>query len=95
MKCEIDGSLITNEVDFHLEISRALGFGEYYGRNLAALWDTLSSDVERPVVLVWRSSEMSRSKLGDAFDKIVGVFSRVKAQGERWGLEDRFDFVLQ
>ncbi|MCK6885045.1 barstar family protein [Enterobacter roggenkampii] len=30
-------------------MSASLDFGPYYGRNLDALWDRLSTDVERPV----------------------------------------------
>jgi ribonuclease inhibitor len=95
MECEIDGSLIVTEGDFHREISRAIGFGEYYGKNLDALWDTLSADVERPVMLTWKNANVSRSSLGDTFDKIVSILARVKAQDERWGLVDKFDFVLR
>lgn len=95
MECEIDGSLIVNEGDFHREIARAIGFGEYYGNNLDALWDTLSADVERPVVLTWKNSDISKDRLGDTFERIVSILTRVKLQDERWGLADRFDFLLQ
>ena len=95
MECEIDGSVIMNEDDFHREIARAIGFGEYYGNNLDALWDTLSADVERPVLLTWKNSDMSKGRLGDTFDKIINILKQVKSQDERWGLINRFDFVLR
>lgn len=95
MECKLDGSLIANEADFHREIAEVVGFGEHYGRNLDALWDTLSSDVERPVVLIWQNANVSSDRLGDTFDKIVDILSRVKSQDEAWHLVDRFDFVLR
>lgn len=33
-------------------IGRALGFPDYYGQNLDALWDCLT-DLTRPTVLIW------------------------------------------
>ena len=35
---ELDGNVIGNEDEFHSEISRILGFTDYYGRNMDALW---------------------------------------------------------
>ncbi len=94
MEREIDGARIYSESDFHREISSLLEFGEYYGQNLDALWDRLSTDVERPLTLVWKNSAMSKTQLGDAFDRIVNVLQRVKNQDEVWGLADHFDFRL-
>lgn len=37
--------------DFYTEISCALGFGDYFGRNLDALWDSLT-DLGQPTVLI-------------------------------------------
>ena len=95
MECKIDGSVIANEADFHQVIARAIGFGEHYGCNLDALWDMLSSDVERPVTLIWQNANVSSDRLGDTFGKIVSILSRVKSQDEEWHLADRFDFVLR
>ncbi|WP_311779070.1 MULTISPECIES: barstar family protein [Pantoea] len=48
----LDGLNIYTEYDFHGVLSETLDFGHYYGRNLNALWDRLSNDVERPVTLI-------------------------------------------
>ena len=49
----INGCLINNEDDFHNELSKALNLSKHYGKNLDALWVVLSSDVDRPVTVVW------------------------------------------
>ncbi|EKY3120947.1 barstar family protein, partial [Cronobacter turicensis] len=49
----LDGKKIENESEFHSVMSDLLNFGPYYGRNLDALWDRLSTDVERPVKIIW------------------------------------------
>ncbi|EOF4704644.1 barstar family protein [Klebsiella oxytoca] len=54
-----------------------LNFGYYYGSNLDALWDRLSTDVERPVKIIWLHSELSRFVLREPFDKIIMIFERI------------------
>lgn len=95
MDVVVDGSLIRTERDFHQALFEPLEFGEYYGWNLAALWDRLSADVPRPVRLVWNRSAESRSHLGeDEFLRIVEVLDRTAAQDLSYGWEQRFDYVL-
>ncbi|RKH35805.1 barstar family protein [Corallococcus sicarius] len=94
MLVELDGAAIRSERDFHEQLAKKLEFGPYYGRNLDALWDRLSADVERPVRLVWRDSHVSRQALGGRFDDIVVVLRRVVAQDEGFGWTDRFEFEL-
>ncbi|MDI7270926.1 barstar family protein [Cronobacter dublinensis] len=48
----LDGKRIQNESDFHSVMSELLDFGPYCGRNLDALWDRLSTDIERPVKII-------------------------------------------
>ncbi|WNG33076.1 barnase inhibitor [Archangium violaceum] len=95
MLVELDGSRIKSERDFHEQLSRKLDFGPYYGRNLDALWDRLSADVERPVKLIWKDAEVSRLALGAVFDRIVSILRRVEEQDRTFGLAERFEFELQ
>lgn len=48
----IDGALIKNEMDFHSALAEKLSLSSYYGKNLDAMWDVLTTDVERPICLV-------------------------------------------
>jgi ribonuclease inhibitor len=60
----IDGAEVRTELDVHRTLERQLEFGEYYGRNVAALRDGLLSDVPRPVRIIWLNSRISRARLG-------------------------------
>jgi ribonuclease inhibitor len=94
MERTIDGRAIATEGDFHRAVAALLGFPPYYGRNLDALWDILSTDLERPVTLIWRDAAESRRNLGPAFDRILEVLERVRKQDEAWKLDDRFEYRL-
>ncbi len=91
----LDGVDILNKYDFHKVMSESLGLGPYYGQNLNALWDRLSTDVERPVKIIWLHSELSRKNLGEYFDEIVLIFERTKQQDIRFNWDEKFDYVLK
>lgn len=91
----LDGAFILSEKEFHSIISLSLNFGPYYGNNLDALWDRLSTDIERPVKIIWLNSELSRVGLGNYFYKIIKVFERVKLQDLNFNWEDKFDYELK
>ncbi|MEV7025641.1 barstar family protein [Kitasatospora sp. NPDC093558] len=81
MRVTVDGLTIRREADLHVLLARELDFGPYYGHNLNALWDRLSTDVERPVELVWQHSEASRAQLGaESFERIAALLERVVRQ---------------
>jgi ribonuclease inhibitor len=89
----IDGNAIKAEEDLHALLAGALDFGPYYGSNLAALWDRLSTDVPRPVMIIWEHASASRKNLGDElFERIISLFEAVRGQDDEMGLKDRFEF---
>lgn len=94
MNIEIDGNSIKTEAEFHAKISVALSLPLHYGKNLDALFDILSRDVERPVVLVWKDSTISKASMGDSFDRIVDVLRGIENQDAEWGLEEVFELQL-
>lgn len=94
MNIEIDGNSIKTESEFHAAISVALSLPPHYGNNLDALFDILSGDVERPVVLVWRDSSISKVGMGDSFERIVDVLRRIESQDVEWGLAEVFELQL-
>ena len=87
----LDGALILSEADFHRQLVPLLDFGPYHGRNLAALWDRLSTDVPRPVHLLWADVNASRTAMGPAaFDAVLRVLNRAVAEdAERAIVHDR------
>lgn len=95
MRVEIDGGTIHSEKDLHELLSRVLDFDPYYGANLNALSDRLSTDVERPVEIVWRESALSRTALGESeFEKIRNLLLRVQRQDQSFGWSDRFSVTF-
>lgn len=90
----LEGETLASEGDFHDAIVAALDLSPYYGMNLSALSDVLSTDVERPLQLVWKNADASRRAMGAAFDNIVEVLQRVEAEDIQYGYRDRFQLVL-
>jgi ribonuclease inhibitor len=96
MHVAIEGAAVGSELDFHRALAGVLDLGPYYGRNLAALWDARSANVERPVHLVWRDAAISRARLGDeTFDRIRAVLDRVVDQDRTFGWTARFEYELR
>ncbi|MFI6423871.1 barstar family protein [Promicromonospora sp. NPDC050880] len=92
----IEGRSVTTESDVHRVLAEQLDLGPWYGRNLAALHDRLSTDVDRPLRIIWLDSATSRSRLGaDLFDDIVAVLRDVARQDLDLGWVERFEFELR
>lgn len=92
----IEGRDVHSEMDLHRALEKQLDLGEHYGRNLAALRDRLTTDVPRPVRLIWRDSAVSRERLGEElFTTIAATFSAVADQDAGYGLDDRFTFHVE
>ena len=95
MQADLDGKQILTLEAFHQQIAEALDFGLHYGRNLNALWDMLSGDVERPAHLVWHEAAVSRAGLGpEAFDMVIEVLRSAQEEDASMGRQARFTFAL-
>ncbi|QKV65141.1 barstar family protein [Pseudomonas sp. 43A] len=95
MIVELDGLSISSEQEFHKRIASAFSVTQYYGNNLNALWDLLSTDVERPIELIWTNSKHSEELMGDSYRKILIILDRVKTQDENFGLDEKFSYQLK
>ena len=76
----LSGKAIRNLRDFYEEIARELPLPEYFGRNLDALWDVLTTDIEGPIELIWEDSADSQKSLGKTFDKISALLREVERE---------------
>jgi len=94
MNIEIDGSGIHSEEAFHTAIASELNLPSHYGKNLDALFDVLSTDVERPLIFAWKNSSISRAAIGERFDLIIDVLRKVERQDVEWGLPEKFELRL-
>lgn len=62
------------------ELARQLGFPRHFGRNLDALWDVMTSDVEGPLEIVWEGTELSQASLGDEYGRLVSLLADVATE---------------
>ena len=86
----INGKEISGELDFRKQLADALGIQAYCGKNLDALRDLLEGGLGHSVNLAWVDSIVSKSKLGDSFEKNVSILERVRLQGEIYGWSEKF-----
>lgn len=85
LKILIDGEVITSMDLFHDSFAKQAGFPEYYGRNLNAFWDCISTDVEGPIEIVWKNHKSSAQILGKKFETIKSLL--MDAQKDRGDIE--------
>jgi len=95
MRLQIDGENVKTEQDFHSVFSKFLGIQNYYGNNLHALWDVLSTGVERPFHIDWNHSDISIDCLGNTFFQIVEIFEKTRCQDEKYGWKDKFTYQIK
>lgn len=94
MNVQIDGVSIKSEAEFHQALVSAFNLPAHYGANLDALWDTMTTDVERPVHLVWQNASVSRAAMPEKFESIVALLKDVEMQDSDFGWSDRFTISL-
>jgi ribonuclease inhibitor len=85
----LDGREMRTRDQFHAAVKRELSLPEYYGNNLDALWDSLTTDVPRPVSIEWNHSALSREYLGEYFDQIRSLLEDLKRQDPDFSFELR------
>lgn len=73
MTVTLDGTKITCTQDFHQQIKIILSLSDYYGENLDALWDCLTTWVEMPLTLIWTNFENNCIDLGEYAVKCVNL----------------------
>ena len=79
-KVKLAGKSIRSLDEFYDEIAKKLRFPDYFGRNLDALWDVLSTDVKGPVELTWEDSEVSEKAMGKDFEKVAALLRDVEKE---------------
>jgi ribonuclease inhibitor len=74
----IDGADVASEDDFQSLLAGHPKVPNFYGRNLDALWDTITGLIERPFSIVWFNTEQSRARMEDGFDRVVAVLKEAE-----------------
>lgn len=69
----LDALEMTDKKAVHTYLQSQLGFPEYYGGNLDALWDMLST-ISVPLHIILINAEALHSNLGGYADLLLAVF---------------------
>ena len=94
MELIIDGSKIMSEEDVHKTVAEGLDLPSWYGKNLDALWDTLTGMVERPLRITWIHADQSKERL-PRYEKIISLLRDVEAQDKKFKRNDFFTFEIR
>jgi ribonuclease inhibitor len=86
-RCTLNGLKIRSLDDFYDQVSKQLSLPEHFGRNLDALWDVLSADVEGPFEIVWTHAGDSKKAMDRDYRRIVDVLEDLE--------DERPDFKLK
>lgn len=81
MKVEIirlEGGEMTDRKAMHAYLKKKLHLPEYYGNNLDALWDYLTTDFSGKMIIL-QNPQMVQNQLGDYGDSLVRLFKEVAA----------------
>ena len=60
----INGKEVKSQDDFHTKLAKQLNFPKYYGKNLDALYDILSTDLGNQNIIKIKHLSILKSKLG-------------------------------
>lgn len=67
--------------DVYDQLQIALHMPQYFGRNLDALYDSLSADVKGPYRIIWYGHERSAIELGELYyEGLLDIFRAVAAE---------------
>jgi len=86
-RCTLDGKTIGSLDDLYDQLSIRFSLPEHFGRNLDALWDVLSTDVQGSFEIAWKHAGDSRKLMGKDFDRAVKLLKELQ--------KERDDFTLK
>jgi ribonuclease inhibitor len=78
----LDGQAIQSLASFYKEIERVFPLPDYFGRNLDALADVLTTELGGPCEILWEHAELSKQAMKRDFPRIRTVLKRVAQERE-------------
>jgi ribonuclease inhibitor len=85
-RCTLNGRVIRSLDDLYDRLASRLALPVHFGRNLDALWDVLSTDIEGPFEIVWKYADESKQLMGRDFNRTIKLFKNLE--------KERGDFKL-
>lgn len=79
----INGVRLESFDEVHLRLQNQLHFPDYYGKNLDALYDLLSTE-DRPTLLLMFDSKTLVRRLGSKGEKLLGTFQDAALANQRF-----------
>lgn len=86
-QCTLDGRNIRSLDDLYDQLGAMLSLPGHFGRNLDALWDVLSAEVQGPFAIIWEHSADSKRNMGKDFERAMKLFKDLQ--------KERKDFTLK
>jgi len=81
-KYVLDGQAIQSLDSFYKEIGKVLPLPDYFGRNLDALADVVTTDLDGPCEILWEHAAVSKEAMKRDFQRIRTVLKRVTQERE-------------
>ncbi|PKN18101.1 MAG: barnase inhibitor [Deltaproteobacteria bacterium HGW-Deltaproteobacteria-6] len=85
-RCTLNGLAIRSLDDLYEQLAFALPLPRHFGRNLDALWDILSTDLQGPFEIIWKNADESKKWMGRDYGRIMKLLRSLK--------KERNDFQL-
>jgi len=76
----LDGNKIQSLADFYDQLSGLMKLPAHFGRNLDALRDVLTADVEGPFEINWTHADNSRKLMGRDFDRVMNLLRELEEE---------------
>jgi len=77
----LNGAEMVDKVATHAYLKRKLALPEYYGENLDALWDCLSTDSVPKKIIIDKSSTIIE-KLGLYGESLINLFRKIAEEND-------------
>jgi ribonuclease inhibitor len=74
---------------FYDALARQLELPPHFGRNLDALWDALTGDVEGPIEVVWEDAHRAHAALGKDYERAAALLREVEREREDFRFIER------
>ncbi|MCC9088941.1 MULTISPECIES: barstar family protein [Bacillus] len=79
-KVRLDGAICRSQEELHDQLKTVLHLPDYYGKNLDALWDCLTGEVNLPVELTWVNFQTSKDALGHYAESLRQLFQEAEEE---------------
>ncbi len=86
-RCTLNGRVIRSLDDLYDRLADRLSLPAHFGRNLDALWDILSADIEGPFEIVWKYASESKRAMGRDYNRIIKLFNELEKERDDFHLK--------